>query len=253
MLLCAAFLPHSLPEWLHWQYEPYGEGKIISAEKTNMTVNDSSIYKIRFKQPDGTERISYSLKSFFKEGNEVPLEKSGNAVRIKGTKITSFGRLDAFVVMFPIAGIGMVCVCGFLGRKKYLFLRDGELTAGQFIDMNPTGVKINGCSEMKLRYRIITADRETSETFVKALDTDKITDNPVEPLLYNPLKPQNALALNKLPRGVWYDETDGSFNFNLLRCVISILCLAVFIAEFVFTAYAVQIGGLEIGGFSQAD
>jgi len=245
MFFCITFLPSALQDLQHQHWTPDGEGEVIRVEKTQAESNERSVKRIVFKQPDGTVGSSYTVDgSRFKPGAKVPLQRSGTAVKIRDTDLTSFGKINLLVALFPIAGLCAVIVSIYTGRKVFSLLRDGEVGKGYFMEMNPTGTEVNGQPMMKLRYRLVTTDGRELETFIKLLNPELTTEGPAAPLLYHPLNPQFSLVCDMLPAGISLDETVGTFRISVWRCVLPFLFCTAFFVELMILCYAIFNGGV---------
>lgn len=251
MIFCILFAPvglKSLADLTHRNFKLNGKGHVVEVTKTNTSVNDTSVYRFVFEDADGRSGKCFATGQRFKEGAEVDLEKCGDRTRIVGSRLSHMGGIFIifipFVFLFPIIGIAVVFYGALQGKKAIHLLQDGEIGRGRYLDMKLTGTKVNHQSVMKLHYQFEAADGETYDAYATALDTEKLTDDPVEPLLYDPLDPTKSVLLDSLPGNVRFDEFEGIFKANPFRVFLPTLFCLVFLAEVAVMIYAFSIGGI---------
>jgi hypothetical protein len=176
----------------------------------------------------------------------VNLEKCGNRVRIvrRGMNLDFVESFFLVVILFPMVGLSIVGYKIFHGLKTLHLLQDGEVGKGYFIEMKPTGMLINNKSQMKLHYQFTANDGEIYNAFAKTCDTEKLTDDLLEPLFYDVMRPDKSVLLDSLPNGIRFDEFDNTFRANPLRIFLSALLCGLLLAELVTLIYAIAIGGL---------
>ena len=250
MMFAIFFIPvglHGLPDLTHRNFEPVGKGKVVQVAKTSITANDCPVYRFHFTGPNGEEGRCFAVGERFKEDAEVDLEKCGDRIRIVGTNFGSLGNSGFFVVpgvlLFPIIGMSIVLYGTFQGMKAIRLLHDGEVGRARFIDMKPTGTQVNGQSVMKLHYMFTAADGVEYDAYAMALDTDKLTDDPVEALLYDPMDSKKSVLLDSLPGNVRYDDMEQTFKANPLRAVLPLVFCSIFLIEVTLLVYATAVGG----------
>lgn len=254
MIFCIVFLPMVFSSVLDLRYRnfsPAGQGEVVSVDHSVMKVNDRDVHKIVFKDADGNTASCYSHQEF-QVGEKVGLEKSGNRTKIEGTRLSVAGGITglfgAFVILFPIIGLWIVLHGTLQGLKAIHVLRDGEIGRGRFVGMEPTGTEINGRAVMKLNYRFKADDGQFYDAHANSLDTKRLTDDPVEPLLYDPLDPTRSVLLDGLPGKVQYDEMIRTFKTNPLRTVLPLFFCLLFFVELASLVYVLAGGRLiEIG------
>ena len=124
-------------------------GVVTSAPDSNMRVNDTPVYTVRFVfTVNDVERegVSYSTGRRYSSGQTVQieyLEGNPDIARISGTSITQTGMFGLFVLIFPLAGIGVAYGGLYSYRSKMRILRNGAFAAGQIKDVAATNVRVN--------------------------------------------------------------------------------------------------------------
>ena len=254
MIFCILFAPiglKSLPDLTHRNFQTVGKGEVVEVIKTNASVNESTVYRYTFKNSgkDSVNRTDHCFTSGerFKEGEEVDLEKCGNRIRIVGSRLTPMGGFfiifTPFVLIFPFVGMSIVLYGTVQGMKAIRLLHDGEVGRGRFIDMKPTGTQVNHQPVMKLHYTFTAADGQSYDAYATVLDAEKLLDDPVEPLLYDPMDPKSSVLLDSLPGNVRYDDMEQTFKANPLRVFWPTLFCLIFLVEVAVLFYAFSIGG----------
>ncbi len=251
MIFCIVFIPMALTglaDLTHRRFELAGKGEVVRVEKTSSTVNDSAVMRIVFKDAEGNENTCYTHTKNFEEGDEVELVQCGGRHKIAETRLTAFGAFILIFVfvplVFPAVGIGIVLCAFFSGLKSLHLLQDGLVGRGKFIDMIPTGTSVNHRPVMKLRYKFKADDGEVYEAFATALETERLTDDAVEPLLYDPMEPNRSVLLDGLPGKIRYDDMERTFRTNPLRTLLPLFFCTLFFIELVLLVLAVSGGGL---------
>jgi hypothetical protein len=248
MIFCILFVPQAMnatAELLR-HYQPFGQGEITNIEKTNTTINEIPVYLFTFQKQDGiTGKCRVSGKQY-KIGDKVDLEKCDNHVRIvsRGMNLNFIEAFTFFVLLLPIIGLSIICYKIFRSLKILRLLQNGEVGKGYFIEMEPTGMVINGKPVMKLHYQFTANDGEIHDAFVKTCNTKKLTDASLKPFFYDVMQPNKSVLFDSLPNGIHFDEFDRTFRANPLISFLPILFFGLFLAELVVLIYAIAIGGL---------
>lgn len=250
MVFCILFVPFALnntADLTHRRFEEAGKGEVISVEKTSSKVNDQKVMRIVFRDTDGNEGRCYTHSKTFHVGDEVSLLKCAGRTKITGTRLTEMGAVMILVggicSFFPAIGIGLVLYFFFGGLKSLHLLQEGKVGRAHFIDMAPTGASVNHQDVMKLHYKFKADDGETYDAYATALDTEQLTDDDVEPLLYDPMDPTRSVLLDGLPGKIRYDDMERTFKAISLRAILPLFFCTLFVVELVLLVVAVSVGG----------
>ena len=186
---------------------PTREGQITQARSTNASSNNQIIYEYHysFNLPNGTSQsgISYSENSNFQEGDTVQIqyvEKDPLISRIQGMRTAMFEPW-VLLIIFPFLAIGLIFIIvnTINGIKANKLLNFGKLTYGRLVSKEPTNTRINNRTVYKLTFEF----KDGSQTFkavAKSHLPEKLEDERLEKLVYDPNNPDNAVMIDSLPR-----------------------------------------------------
>lgn len=128
-----------------------GEGRIVSAEPTQLKINGTKVWAYRFEyRGSGDDRLRNGES--FTTGRKW---QAGEAVRVRylvgeevacpeGARTTRAGGAAAFVLVFPATGLALGGF-GWRARRRVLAtLTHGRLTEAKVVGVTPTLVRVNG-------------------------------------------------------------------------------------------------------------
>jgi hypothetical protein len=175
------------------------------------------------EQLDG---VSYATGTCLDAGTEVVVEHppgQPRSSRIAGMRRAIFGPGVAFVLIFPVAGLGLVGVSLWQGRRELRLLRHGKLAMGTLLGVDPTNVSVNRRQVMKARLAIVTDTGARQEVQVRTTSPELLEDDPQERILYDPASPRRAVAWDLLPKGTSVDtagQLEGSQPLRTLALLL---------------------------------
>ncbi|WOO43084.1 hypothetical protein [Rubellicoccus peritrichatus] len=135
------------------------DGRITVVEETNMTVNESTVWRYEFSFEDATETAHTGI--CFRTGSPWAaqetrtieyLESNPSVARISGTSLDEAGKFGAFVIIFPLVGFGIIFVHVHTRRRKRHLLKNGLLAEAQVIDVFGTKTRINYKQVFKITF-----------------------------------------------------------------------------------------------------
>jgi len=180
-------------------------GEVLERNKTSSSENKRRIYEYRFVfDIDGQEHHGTSYRSGRgpARGASVAVEylrADPTIARIEGQRLTPMGPILLLVLVFPIVG-GVFVLYGFTtGTRALSLLANGCLTEGKFEGKEPTGVRINRRRVYRMIFSYQANDGRTYRTESRTHETEKLEDDELEQLIYDPSAPSNAILLDKLP------------------------------------------------------
>jgi hypothetical protein len=180
-------------------------GVITTSTETNMSVNERPVYRYDYRfSHDGVDYTgrSYQTGGGIKDNRAVTVEfpaESPENSRIQGMRRGMIGLFGLMPVIFPVIGLCFMAGGIRKGVKAIRLLRYGELAGGQLVDKQRTGVEINHQPEYKLTYAFTAADGQSYQAVAKDHQPARLEDEAVEPLLYDSMKPTDAVLLDNLP------------------------------------------------------
>lgn len=119
--------------------------------------------------------------------------------RIEGMRRSPFGATALIVAVFPLIGAGFLFSGLRQGIQAIRLMRAGRFAAGKLIGGEPTNVHINQRPVMKLTFEFEAHDGSLHLVDAKTHQPASLEDETVEPLLYDPADPSDAVLLDGLP------------------------------------------------------
>jgi hypothetical protein len=200
------FVPnHLLLDWKLKQGSTLSvPGKILSAEETNMSINSVKVTEYRFAYlPDsGGERqgTAYTTGRRWRSGSRVRvnfLQADPTLAVPEGARLskTSVGTL--FVLLFPMAGGGILIGCFYSRHVRKRLLRHGWVSRATVDSVDKTRTVVNGQNIFKIHLTFPEAGRSVVK---RSLDGAEISlaeealhsSHPLQ-VLYDPNKPKRFL------------------------------------------------------------
>ena len=128
------------------------------------------------------------------------------------------------ITLFPLIGLCLIAAGLRKGLRGLRLLRRGMTAEGRFIGKKATNTKINEQTVWELSYEFTTASGRTAVAKARNHEIEALTDQSLEPLVYDPLDPSNAVMLDDLPGRPRLDQdsvtrTEGSLRAPLLLAV----------------------------------
>jgi hypothetical protein len=112
------------------------------------------------------------------------------------------GLLGLIPVIFSVAGLCLILPGFGKGFKRKRLLMYGQIAPGKLIDKKETNRK----TIYKLTFEFNTPDGMAHTVTTKTHQTEKLTDQPWEAVVYEPVEPDCAVLLDNLPGKPEFDE-----------------------------------------------
>jgi hypothetical protein len=189
---------------------PVAEGQVTRTSDTGASEGGSKtrrgtpIYKNEFTfAVDDKEyrNASYAVGIRLPVGRRVSVQylaSDPSFARIRGMRANVFGPAILFVMLFPLAGFGLVVFSVSRGIRACRLLSHGVPTTGRLIAKEATAVKENGRTVYKLTFEFETGEGRSCTATVRTNAPEKFGDQN-EPLVYDPENPARAVMLDNLP------------------------------------------------------
>jgi len=103
------------------------------------------------------------------------------------------------LAIFPLLGLGFAGHRVRAGRREVRLLTVGLLGHGKLVHRELTNVTVNKRPVEKLSFDFEDRRGRVHRAVVRTLEPDKLTDDALEPLVYDPLDPSRAALLDALP------------------------------------------------------
>jgi hypothetical protein len=216
------------------------EGVIVSSEKSGYSEGGSGrrsgtrrkgtpIYRHDYTyQLNGVTQqgVSYSKGGALTVGQKVQVEfPQGRPAtsRIRGMRTAPFGPAVLFVLIFPLAGLGLAVPGLFSGWKNLTLLKRGELARGRLIEKKKTSTQINKQYVYKLTFQYTDQFGQQHQVQTKTHLPAKLEDDAEERLLYDPLRPSRAVFVDTLPGAPEISEEGSVASVRIKSLLGSIL------------------------------
>ena len=174
---------------------------VTQVERTSYTVNKRAVLAYRYRFDAGGRAytgVSYGFQRDLPARVEFPSGRP-EAARLEGLGRKPMPSETLVVLVFPIAGLGILLSGLRKGLRGIRLLRRGMLATGRLASKTATNTKINDQTVYSLRFKFQTVDGRWAETRARTHLVDRLTDDAEEPLVYDAGDPSNALMLDDLP------------------------------------------------------
>jgi hypothetical protein len=209
MIFFWVFAMHTDPT-ARWAFR----GELVSVPGTVIDTHDThfrqgedgpSIYAYRYQ-------FTYEGQSYdgvsYREGAQAEAEVAVTVEfppgrpersRIRGMHSAPVPAFALFVVLFPL--IGMLFVVGRWrsGWRSVRLLKHGSLAEGKLVSQEATGTTINDQRVYRLTFAFETDLGQQAQIVVKTHETQRLLDDALETLLYDPTRPSCGTTMDHLP------------------------------------------------------
>ncbi|OQX98817.1 MAG: hypothetical protein B6I20_10625 [Bacteroidetes bacterium 4572_117] len=187
--------------------DPIIEGKIIEVNRTGASINDQSVYEYVFayNPPDGGnyEGVGYSTGCIYEVDAQVEIIYKRNQQEIskaKNLRTSSFPIwISFFVLIFPLVGAAMLYFSTKKAINAIYVLKIGEIAYGKFLNKEPTNTTVNKRRVYKYTFEFTAKDNKVYQAIAKTHLYERLEDEDVEKLVYDPDDPENAVLLDAFP------------------------------------------------------
>lgn len=209
-------------------------GRITSVEETGASENDSSVYAVHyiyFAEGERFEGVGYTTGSSPSPESPVTVyydEDNPKRSKADGLRASMFGLGALFVLLFPAIGLLGLWFTIRWGRQRNRLMIHGIVADGKLEKTEGTGTFINEEQVMALTFRFDTRKGLPGRAVIKTTETKWLTDDDVEPILYDPENPENALGLDELDPYPEFDEGGrmrGTFKRAAIRSILPALTI----------------------------
>jgi hypothetical protein len=185
------------------------EGEVVGVHRTSISENKRAVHRVEFTFVDddtGEERrgASYTDDDVPAAGEtvrvDVPRGQPSEAV-IHGMRRRELSRVALVIVVLPLVGLGLVLVRVVRGLRDLRLLARGHVGAGKLVHQRQTNMEVNHKPVIELSFDFEAHDGRTHRAKARVLDVGKLTDESLEPLVYDPARPSRAAMLDALPGG----------------------------------------------------
>ena len=188
-------------------------GTVTRVVDTSASQNRSTIHANHYEYSVAgktLEGVSYSNGAGdVQQGDRVLVEYFEDhplVSRIAGQRRKMFGAGAAFVVIFPLVGLGFIWGGVRRGNRRARLLREGVCTTGVLKAKRPTNTTVNNRRVYELDFEFTARDGRRCIATARTSITERLTDEREEPLLYNPENPDDAVMLDEAPSRPRFNE-----------------------------------------------
>jgi hypothetical protein len=190
--------------------DPTAKALVLDVNSTNSSINDVTVYKYnyQFQTDDGKtyNGQGFSTGKVFNTSDLIVVNyKSENPELSKAVELRSSefgGGIGFFVLIFPLIGLIMLFFSIRKAIKQISILKIGELAEGKLLFKTPTNTKINNQTVYALTFEFKATDGQVYQAVTKTHLYQRLEDEQLEKLVYDPDKPSNAVLLDALPKGM---------------------------------------------------
>lgn len=214
------FLPNSDQGWLTMRGpKATVAGVVTDAEETQFSIGGSEhhrgtpVYRYEFTYSVNGESyngVSFQTGSCGREPGQFVqveyLQARPDRARVVGMRAAPMPPYLLWVLIFPLIGGGLAFYQWRSGLRTIALLRHGHVALGTRLSTHRTNVQINNQTVYRVRFSFQAETGQRHETEVRTLNPQALEDDAAELLLYDPVKPERAVAVDNLPGHVRTDE-----------------------------------------------
>ncbi|MEM7029862.1 MAG: DUF3592 domain-containing protein [Chloroflexota bacterium] len=197
------------------------EGIVLDVVETSVTVDEARIYEYQYQYVVNDRQYEGATRSYYGEYNKgdtaVITYSVANPARSRAAGVAIWDGVVWFTIIFP--AVGLIFMLFGIGKaiKGIRLLRDGVQTTGTLISKEATNTTVNDQTVYKFTFRFFAEANRPFTVVGKTHVTERFAGEPelipvheaytgqhhstVEPLLYNPASPSDAVLLDDLPGG----------------------------------------------------
>ncbi len=198
---------HPINEWRLAHSSASAPAVIETVSSTNGTVNDVVVYEYRFRFNPGDGLPIYgncfTTGQNWQEGERIVahyLPGNPEVACLESARLSQFPAWLLLVVMiFPTVGLAFFVPSAVSGWRKIKLLRCGEVTAAINISTTVTNTRINNIPVLGYAYEFRDRLGMQYKGISRALPTERIGDEALEPVLYLPSDPRQSMLVDALP------------------------------------------------------
>ena len=149
-----------------WAFQTLPAIHVTAVEPLSIESNHRTVCRVDFRyEVDGRELAgsSYADECKLQPGAPVAVEHVATApevARVRGMRTAPFPAFVAFVLVFPLVGLGLVVGGVLANRRRVRLLRDGESTWAVLTDRKPTATRVNSQRVYALEFTFVDAAGE---------------------------------------------------------------------------------------------
>jgi len=190
--------------------DPVINGIVLEANPTNAYINDIQVfaYKYEYQLDNGSKftGIGYSTGSLYESGSAISVYYKADEPmfsRAADLRTSEFdGGITLFVLIFPLIGLIMLFFSARKAIKEIYILKIGELAEGKLLFKTPTNTQINKQTVYALTFEFKASDGQVYQAVTKTHQYQRLEDEQLEKLVYDPDMPTNTVLLDALPKGL---------------------------------------------------
>jgi hypothetical protein len=194
----------------------HGQGTPVYRHRYRFTFNGTEYQDVSYCTGGSPERAGDTVTVEFPESRPA-------RSRLRGMRRAPLSLIAGFVLVFLAAGLLAVMPGILLGRKSIRLLSRGELAQGRRLKKEATRMEENKRTVYKLTFEFTDALGQTRPCVIKTSRLERLEDDRVELILYDPQQPSRALPLDSLPEKQGFDLRGGIPPSSLWRAFKSSL------------------------------
>lgn len=206
---------------------------VTHVEPTNASEGDDAydnrIYAVDYQyvaRGSAYSGRSYVAGPLVSDGNRVTVEYltlNPAFSRIRGMRRAVFGASAVLVVVFPLIGAGFLFSGVREGIKGNRLLSRGRWAMGTLVSTEATGASINRRPVLRLTFEFRAQKGGLFHVVSKTHEPEALEDEAQEPVLYDPIDPSVAVALDGLPGSPEFDDAGNILPGNPWRTFLVLL------------------------------
>ncbi|MCB9539372.1 MAG: DUF3592 domain-containing protein [Myxococcales bacterium] len=188
------------------EHLPTVSGEALGWRETSTQVNDQPVVETGFVyEVDGAryEGASYATAHGLSAGDPVTVEYlpgDPSRARIVGMRDATMPWWVTLICLpFPLIGLGFAFANLVRGGRTVRLLSEGRATGGRLVDSRQTNTRINNRYVVAMTFEFEDERGRTHRVEARTTEPSQLRDEALEPLLYDPARPDRAVLIDSLP------------------------------------------------------
>jgi hypothetical protein len=207
-VFCVFFLPWNILNELSLDKAPprFVEGRVTSAEKIKMSINDVPVWKYEASFVDGgkgSASIGYTTGDLFAKGGEVYVRVHPQKPDLhcpQGMRMSKAPLGSTLVVIFPLVGFAIMLSPFFVKKRRFRLYENGTVADVSVLAVKDTSMTINDQRVFQFTLKFSNLQqtvevKKSSYEDVSALQNVYETKETL-PVFYDPKKPKRFVTID---------------------------------------------------------
>jgi len=209
------------------------EGTTTTWRELNLSINDEKVYETSYTFEVGGRAFtgaSYATGFYVPSGTRLPVEyrpSNPSVSRLQEMRASPMGVVIAFVFLIPLIGLALARAGLRTGFRARRLLAEGQLALGALQSQEATGARVNNQPVHRLTFEFGAEGGGRYQVVTTTHRVDRLTDDPAEPIVYDPRDPSDARTIDDLPGRPTVDDRGDFEGGGVVGAFAALLSLVI--------------------------